>query len=97
LYSSATGDVGLVVGVGGGEQGLAEVRLALVVLFDHHQLLVADHHGALGRVVETHHEAGRGLLAIGFERAGLAVDVRDLDVLRVREACGDAKHAGHQY
>jgi hypothetical protein len=31
--------VGLVVGVGGGQQALAQVGLALVVLLDHHQLL----------------------------------------------------------
>jgi hypothetical protein len=53
LYSSATGsmasatpddggahgDVGLVVRVGGGQQALAQVGLALVVLLDHDELL----------------------------------------------------------
>ena len=55
LYSSATGsmasatrrrgradgDVDLVVGIGRGQQALAHVGLALVVLLDHHQLLPA--------------------------------------------------------
>jgi hypothetical protein len=37
----ADGDVGLVVRVGGGQQALAQVGLALVVFLDHHDLLAA--------------------------------------------------------
>ncbi len=82
----ADGDVGLVVAVGGREQALADVGLALVVLLDHDDLLAGDGHRAAGGVVEAHHEAGLRLLAVGLERPGLAVDVGDADLaLRLRE------------
>ena len=81
----ADSQIGLVVGVGGCQQGLAQIGLALVVLLDHHEFLAGHHHGAAGRVVETHHEAGRGLLAVGFERPGLAVDMGDPDFLGLRQ------------
>ena len=45
-------------------------------------LAALDHHRAAGGVLEAQHEAGRGLLGIGFERAGLVGDQRDLEVLR---------------
>ena len=102
LYSSATGsmasatddgradrDVDLVVAVGRGQQALAHVGLALVVLLDHHQLLAGHHHRAAGGVVQAHVEADDGLLGIGLQRAGLAGDEGDLDfalVLRQRGA-----------
>jgi hypothetical protein len=72
--------VGLVVGVGGGQQALAQVGLALVVALDHGDLLAVHLHGAAGGVFQAHHQAGLGLLAIGLQRAGLAVDMGDLDV-----------------
>jgi hypothetical protein len=64
----ADGQVGLVVGIGGGQQRLAQVRLALVVLLDDHELLAVDHHRAAGGVVQAHHQAGLGLLAVGLQR-----------------------------
>src|SRR4029079_3559791 len=36
-----------------------------------------------GCVLEAHHQPGLGLLTVGLERPGLAVDVRNLDVLSV--------------
>ena len=36
---------------------------------------------ALGEELQAHHEAVLGLLGVGFERAGLAGDQADLDVL----------------
>src|SRR5213079_1314360 len=81
-------DVGLVVAVGGGEQALADVGLALVVLLDDDDLLARDGHRPAGGVVEAHHEAGLRLLAVRLERTGLAVDVGDADLalaLRERE------------
>ena len=86
-------DVGLVVAVGGGEQALADVGLALVVLLDHDDLLAGDHHRAAGRVVEAHHQAGLRLLAVGLERAGLAVDVGDADLLALRGGLHAARSA----
>jgi hypothetical protein len=77
------------------EQALADVGLALVVLLDHDDLLAGDRHRAAGRVVEAHHQAGLGLLAVGLERAGLAVDVRDADLalgLRERGTGGRDRH-----
>ena len=75
----AHGQIGFVVAVSGGQQALAQVRLALVVFFNHDQLFASDHHGAAGGVVQAHHETGGGLLAIGLQRAGFAVNVGDLD------------------
>jgi hypothetical protein len=111
LYSSATGssasatpdddgpdrDVGLVVAVGGGEQALADVGLALVVLLDDDDLLAGDGHRPAGGVVEAHHEAGLRLLAVRLERAGLAVDVGDADLalaLRQRQRRGERGERG---
>ena len=70
-------DVNFVVAIGCGQQALAQIRLALVVFFNHHQFFARHHHRATGGVVQAHHEADSGLLAVGFERAGLAVDVGD--------------------
>jgi hypothetical protein len=94
LYSSATGsiasatgrrggadgDVDLVVGVGRGQQALAHVGLALVVLLDHHQLAAGDGHRAAGGVLQAHVEADDGLLGVGLQRPGLAGDDGDADI-----------------
>ena len=69
-----------VVLVGFGERGLGDVGLALVVLGDDDDLAPVDRHRALGGVFEAHAQAGLGLLGVGLERAGLAVDQRDLQV-----------------
>ena len=69
-----------VVLIGFGERGLGQVGLALVVLGDEHDLAPVDRHRALGGVFEAEAQAGLGLLGIGLERAGLAVDQRDLQV-----------------
>ena len=84
----AHGDVCLVVRVGGGQQALAQVGLALVVPLDHHDFFAVDGHGAAGGVVQAHHQAGLRLLAIGFERAGLAVNVGYADFARLAEYGG---------
>ena len=41
--------------------------------------MALDHHRAAGGVVEAHGEAGRRLFGVGFERAGLVGNQRDLD------------------
>jgi hypothetical protein len=73
----------------------AHVGLALVVLFDDGDLAAGDRHRSLGRIFEAHHQAGLRLLAVGLQRAGLAVDMRDLEVgLRLRDrlpACGQGQ------
>ena len=90
-------DVGLVVAVGGREQALADVGLALVVLLDDDDLLAGDGHRPAGGVVEAHHEAGLRLLAVRLERAGLAVDVGDADLalaLRHRQRRSERRERG---
>ena len=77
----ADGDVGAVVLVGLGQRGLGEIGLALIVLGDDDDLAAGDLHLALRRVFEPHAEAGLGLLGVGFQRAGAAVDQRDLEVV----------------
>ncbi|MNZ91692.1 hypothetical protein D3C78_1106860 [compost metagenome] len=79
------GDVGLVIRVGRGQLALAQIGLALVVFLYHHQLLAGHRHAAARGVFQAHHQAGLGLLAIGLERAGLAVDVGNADFARLRE------------
>jgi hypothetical protein len=85
----ADGDVRLVVAVGGRQQRLADVGLALVVLLDDGELATRHRHRAAGGVVQAHREAGLRLLAVGLERAGAAVDVGDADLaLALREGGG---------
>lgn len=74
-------DIGLVVLIGFRERGLGEIGLALVVLGDDDDLAAVERHGALGGVFKTHLQAGLGLLGVGLERTGLAVDQRDLEVV----------------
>jgi hypothetical protein len=99
LYSSATGsiasadaddvgptgDVDLVVAERGCERRLGDVRLDLVVLFDDDELAAEHFHLAAGRVLKAHHQPGLRLLAVGFQRPGLAVDMRDLDFFCLRK------------
>ena len=96
----ADGDVGLVVRVGRGQQALAQVRLALVVLLDHDELLAIDGHAAAGGVVQAHHQAGLGLLAIGLQRTRLAVHVGNADFTGLRERggrkCGGGNGCGSE-
>ena len=82
------GDIGLVIRVGRCQQALAQVGLALVVPLDHHDFFAVDGHGAAGGVVQAHHQAGLRLLAIGFERTGLAVNVGYADFTRLAEYGG---------
>ena len=79
----ADGQRHVVVAVGLGQHRAADVGLGLRVLLDHHDLAAEDFHLAAGGVFEPHHEADVGLLGVGLERAGLVVDVRDPDVLRL--------------
>jgi hypothetical protein len=99
LYSSATGSIAsadgepvvptarsdLLVGVGGGQQALGHVRLELVVLLDHDDLLACHLHRAAGGVVQAHLEAGDRLLGVGLQRAGLAGDDGDLHFFGLAE------------
>ena len=80
----ADGEIDLVVGIGGFEQRFGDVRLALVVLLQDHDLAAVEHHGAVGQVLEAHHQPGLGLLGISLERPGLAVDERDFEVRGLR-------------
>ena len=77
-------DIGAVVLIGFGERALGEVGLALVVLGDEDDLASVDRHRALGGVFEAEPEAGFGLLGVGLERAGAAVDQRDLEIVGAR-------------
>ena len=81
--------------------GAADIRLGLRIPLRHHDLAVADHHGAVGGVLEAHHQPGVGLLGVGFQRTGLVGHVGDLDVLRLRmhgdaegERRAEAEHRG---
>ena len=85
-------DVGVVVLIGLGERGLGEVGLALVVLDDDVDLAPVDLHRALGRVFEAEPQPGLGLLGVGFERPGPAVDQRDIEIGR-RSGGGAAENA----
>ena len=78
----ANGDVHLVIAIGSGQQVLAQIGLALVVFFNDNDLAARHLHGSAGGMVQPHHQAGLGLFAIGFEGAGLAVDVGDADLAR---------------
>ena len=97
----ADGNVGLVVGIGRGQQALAQVRLALVVFLDHHQLLARHLHRAAGGVLQAHHQANLRLLAVGLQRAGFAVNVGNADLARLGPGrggnggeCGGSKGGG---
>ena len=74
-------EIGLVVGEGGGQLGLAHIGLALAVLLDHDQLVAVHLHRAASGVVQAHHQAGLGLPGVGLERPRLVVDMGNLDVL----------------
>ncbi len=82
----ADGDVGLVVLERRLEQGLAYVGLALVVFQQHYDLVAVDLHRAAGRVIEAQHEAGLGLLGIGFEEPGLVGDQGNFDIFGMHGA-----------
>jgi len=92
----AHGDVDLVIGVGGSQRGLADVGLALVVLLDHHQLASGHGERAAGGVFQPHVEADDGLLGIGLQRAGLAGDEGDPDVLALRPGAAAAGGQGQR-
>ncbi|MGY4432463.1 hypothetical protein ACVWWO_004940 [Bradyrhizobium sp. F1.13.1] len=61
---------------------------SLVMMTD---LAPVERHGALGGVFKTHLQAGLGLLGIGLERTGLAIDQRDLEIVGL---CGGARGEG---
>ena len=69
--SSADGDIDIVVGIGLFQQRLGDVRLALVVLGNDHDLAAIKGHSAAGQIFEAEVEAGLGLLGVSFERPGL--------------------------
>jgi hypothetical protein len=80
----------MVVLVGLGQGRFGEVGLALVVLDDDDDLASVDRHRPLGRVFEAEPETGLGLLGVGFERAGAAVDQGDSEVV----GAGASRRAG---
>ena len=94
----ADGDVGVVVGIGRGQLRARHVGLALVVLLDDADLAAGHRHRALRGVLQAQHQAVLGLLGIGFQRAGLVVDVGHDEVLghggRLHAQAG---HRGQQY
>ena len=90
----ADGDVDAVVLIGLGERALGEVGLALVVLGDDDDLAPVDLHRPLGRIFETEPEARLGLLGVGLQRAGQAVDEGDLEIVRGRRAGGGDQRRG---
>ena len=92
--SRADGDVDLVVAIGLLERGLGEVGLELVVFHDDQDLAAFDLHRALGQVLEAQHEARLGLLRIGLERPGLAVDQRDFQRRLLGSAGAGQQQAG---
>ena len=94
----ADGDVDAVVLVGLGERALGEVGLALVVLGDDDDLAPVDLHRSLGRVFEPELEAGLGLLGVGLQRAGQAIDEGDLEIVGGRRpGGGDERRGEGQY
>ena len=83
------GDVRLVVHIGRRQQALAQVGLALVVPLDHDDFLAMDGHGAACGVLQPHHQPGLGLLAVGLQRPGFAIDVGDANFPGLAEGrCG---------
>ena len=77
-------DIRAVVLIGFGERDLGEIGLALVVLGDDDDLAPGDRHRALGRVFEAELEAGLGLLGVGLERTGAAINQCDLEIVGSR-------------
>jgi hypothetical protein len=64
------GERHLVVGIGLFEQRLREIGLALIVLGEDHDLAAVHRHRAAGQKFEAEHQAGLGLLGVGFQRPG---------------------------
>jgi chorismate mutase-like protein len=69
-----------VIAICGCQKVLAQVRLALVVFFNDHQLATTHLHRAASCEIQAHHQTHLGLLAIGLQRAGLAVNVRNFQI-----------------
>ena len=82
----ANRDIGLVVLIRLRKGCLGQVRLALIVLGDDDDLAPVQRHAALGGILKAHAQPGFGLLRISFQWAGLAIDQRDLQVVRLRGA-----------